>query len=104
MKRVLLNARLLGIVFLAMLVGGVYLTYAIFTKQFSDYEEVQLETSSIGNGSEPNLRTVTRSLASCGGKPPGWVIWVTPLTGIGSLICGAEMIVPSSVMAKYSPR
>ncbi len=48
MKRVLLNARLLGIVFLAMLVGGVYLTYAIFTKQFTDYEEVQLETSSIG--------------------------------------------------------
>lgn len=48
MKRVLLNARLLGIVFLAMLVGGVYLTYAIFTKQFTDYEEIQLETSSIG--------------------------------------------------------
>ncbi|WP_246142447.1 MCE family protein [Nocardioides rubriscoriae] len=48
MKRVLLNARLLGIVFLAMLVGGVYLTYAIFTKKFSDYDEVTLETSSIG--------------------------------------------------------
>ena len=48
MKRVLLNARLLGIVFLAMLVGGVYLTYAIFTKKFSDYEEVTLQTSSIG--------------------------------------------------------
>lgn len=47
-KRVLFNARLLGIVFLAMLVGGVYLTYAIFTKQFTDYEEVKLETSSIG--------------------------------------------------------
>ena len=46
--RVLLNARLLGIVFLAMLVGGVYLTYAIFTKKFSDYEEVTLQTSSIG--------------------------------------------------------
>lgn len=48
MKRVLLNARLLGIVFLAMLVGGVYLTYAIFTKQFTDYERVELQTSSIG--------------------------------------------------------
>ncbi|MFB9312878.1 MCE family protein [Nocardioides plantarum] len=48
MKRVLLNARLLGIVFLAMLVGGVYLTFAIFTKQFTDYDEVTLETSSIG--------------------------------------------------------
>ena len=48
MKRVLLNARLLGIVFLAMLVGSVYLTFAIFTKQFTDYDEVTLETSSIG--------------------------------------------------------
>ncbi|MDO9456330.1 MCE family protein [Nocardioides sp.] len=48
MKRALLNARLLGIVFLAMLVGGVYLTYAIFTKQFTDYEKITLETSSIG--------------------------------------------------------
>jgi phospholipid/cholesterol/gamma-HCH transport system substrate-binding protein len=48
MKNVLLNARLLGIVFLAMLVGGVYLTYAIFTKQFTDYERVELQTSSIG--------------------------------------------------------
>lgn len=48
MKSVLLNARVLGIVFLAMLVGAVYLTYAIFTKQFTDYDEVRLETSSIG--------------------------------------------------------
>ena len=48
MKRFLLHARVLGIVFLAMLVGGVYLTYAIFTKKFSEYDEVTLQTSSIG--------------------------------------------------------
>jgi phospholipid/cholesterol/gamma-HCH transport system substrate-binding protein len=47
-KRLLLNARLLGIVFLAMLIGSVYLTFAIFTKKFTDYDEVTLETSSIG--------------------------------------------------------
>jgi phospholipid/cholesterol/gamma-HCH transport system substrate-binding protein len=47
-KRLLLNARVLGIVFLAMLVGAVYLTFAIFTKQFTHYDEVTLETSSIG--------------------------------------------------------
>ncbi len=40
--------KMLGIVFLAMLVGGVYLTYAIFTKQFTEYDEVKLQTSKIG--------------------------------------------------------
>lgn len=47
-KQVLFNARVLGIVFLAMLVGGVWLTYAIFTKKFVSYDEVTLQTSSIG--------------------------------------------------------
>lgn len=48
MKKVLFNARLLGIVFLVMLVAGVWLTYAIFTKKFTQYDEVTLQTSSIG--------------------------------------------------------
>lgn len=48
MTRVLLHARVLGILFLALLVASVYLTYAIFTKKFADYDEVKLETSSIG--------------------------------------------------------
>jgi phospholipid/cholesterol/gamma-HCH transport system substrate-binding protein len=38
----------LGIVFLAMLLLGVYLTYGIFTKKFADYEELTLRTSKIG--------------------------------------------------------
>jgi phospholipid/cholesterol/gamma-HCH transport system substrate-binding protein len=38
----------LGIVFLALLLLGVWLTYAIFTKKFADYDEVTLQTSSIG--------------------------------------------------------
>jgi phospholipid/cholesterol/gamma-HCH transport system substrate-binding protein len=42
------NFKLLGVVFLAMLVGGVYLTYGIFTKKFTDYDEVTLQTSTIG--------------------------------------------------------
>lgn len=46
--RLLGGFKTLGIVFLAILVGLVYLTYAIFTKQFSSYEEVYLKTSSIG--------------------------------------------------------
>ncbi|MBM7508855.1 phospholipid/cholesterol/gamma-HCH transport system substrate-binding protein [Nocardioides salarius] len=45
---ILRQFKLLGIVFLAMLVGGAWLTYAIFTKKFVDYEEVTLQSSRIG--------------------------------------------------------
>ena len=40
--------KILGVIFLALLVGGVWLTYAIFTKQFTEYDEVTLETSTLG--------------------------------------------------------
>ncbi|MBS41680.1 MAG: virulence factor Mce [Nocardioides sp.] len=42
------HPRVLGTAFLALLVLSVYLTYAVFTKKFTDYEEVTLETSTIG--------------------------------------------------------
>jgi len=48
MSRILRFPKVLGIVFLAMLIGAVYLTYAIFDKKFVSYDEVSLETSSIG--------------------------------------------------------
>lgn len=48
LNRLLAMHKVLGIAFLALLVLGVYATYAIFTKQFVKYEEVTLETSSIG--------------------------------------------------------
>uniref|UniRef100_UPI003564527A MCE family protein n=1 Tax=Nocardioides sp. TaxID=35761 RepID=UPI003564527A len=40
--------KILGIVFLAMLMGGVYLTYGIFSKKWVDYERVTLQSSNIG--------------------------------------------------------
>ena len=40
--------KVLGVVFLCLLLAGVYLTYAIFTKKFTDYDEVTLQTSTIG--------------------------------------------------------
>ena len=40
--------KVLGICFLALLVFGVWLTNAIFTKKFTDYDTVTLESSSIG--------------------------------------------------------
>ncbi|MBZ5740530.1 MCE family protein [Nocardioides mangrovi] len=40
--------KLLGVVFLCLLLAGVYLTYAVFTKKFASYDKVTLETSTIG--------------------------------------------------------
>ncbi|GAA4739078.1 MCE family protein [Nocardioides endophyticus] len=40
--------KVMGIVFLCLLLAGVYLTYSIFTKKFTAYDEVKLQTSSIG--------------------------------------------------------
>ncbi len=46
--RILHHFRLLGLLFLCMLLAGVYLTYGIFSKKFVDYDRVTLQTSSIG--------------------------------------------------------
>ena len=48
MRKILFNPRLLGVVFIALLVLGTYLTYATFTKKFATYDTVTLETSTIG--------------------------------------------------------
>ena len=45
---ILRQTKLLGVIFLALLLVAVYLTYAIFTKKFAEYDEVTLRTSSIG--------------------------------------------------------
>ena len=42
------NHKVLGVIFLALLVVGVWFTYAIFNKKFTDYEKVKLQTSKIG--------------------------------------------------------
>lgn len=43
-----LDHKLLGVIFLALLLGGGYLTYGMFTKRFSSYDEVTLRASKIG--------------------------------------------------------
>jgi len=48
MNRILSAHKALGVVFVVLLLVGVWLTYATFTKKFTDYDEVTLETSSIG--------------------------------------------------------
>lgn len=48
MKRILGSHKLIGVVFLALIAGGIWLTGAIFTKQFTDYDKVTMEASSVG--------------------------------------------------------
>ncbi|WGX95983.1 MCE family protein [Nocardioides sp. L-11A] len=48
MNRILSAHKALGVVFVALLLLGVWLTYATFTKKFTDYDRVTLKTSSIG--------------------------------------------------------
>ncbi len=48
MNKVLAAHKVLGVVFVCLLLLGVWLTYATFTKKFADYEEVTLTTSNIG--------------------------------------------------------
>ena len=45
---VLRQRKALGVIFLALVVLAVYLTYATFTKKFADYDEVTVQTSNIG--------------------------------------------------------
>lgn len=42
------NHKVLGVGFLCLLLLGVWLTYAVFTKKFTEYDEVALKTSTIG--------------------------------------------------------
>ncbi len=42
------NNKVLGVVFLVLLLSGVWLSYGVFTKKFTDYDEVALKTSNIG--------------------------------------------------------
>ena len=48
MNRILAAHKVLGVVFVCLLLLGVWLTYATFTKKFVDYEKVTLTTSTVG--------------------------------------------------------
>jgi phospholipid/cholesterol/gamma-HCH transport system substrate-binding protein len=48
LNKALAAHKTLGVVFVCLLLLGVWLTYAVFTKKFADYDEVKLETTSVG--------------------------------------------------------
>ena len=43
-----MRTKTLGILFLALMLGAVWATYGVFTKQFTDYDEVTVKASKIG--------------------------------------------------------
>lgn len=44
----MVRLRLLGICFVALLLAGVWLTYAVFTQRFTSFEEITMKSSSVG--------------------------------------------------------
>ncbi|GAA1137080.1 MCE family protein [Nocardioides aquiterrae] len=46
--RLTASHKVLGIVFILILLAGIWFTYAVFTKKFTDYDQVKLQTSTIG--------------------------------------------------------
>ncbi|MCX6400296.1 MAG: MCE family protein [Propionibacteriales bacterium] len=48
MDKALSAHKTLGVIFVSLLLLGVWLTYAVFTKKFTEYDEVTLQTSTIG--------------------------------------------------------
>lgn len=48
MNKILAAHKALGVVFVCLLLLGVWLTYAVFTKKFADYDEVTMTTSNVG--------------------------------------------------------
>ena len=85
-----LNAshKVLGVAFVLILLAGVWFTYAVFTKKFADYDEVKLETSTIG------LQLPTRADVKIRGVIVGEVIDMKSDAGGAELTLG---LYPSKV-------
>ncbi len=82
MSRILGAHKILGAIFVTLLLVSVWLTYAIFTKKFADYEEVTLETSTIG------LQLPARADVKIRGVIVGEVLETKPVDGGAELTLG----------------
>ncbi|WP_241153824.1 MCE family protein [Nocardioides pantholopis] len=102
MSALVLRTRLLGIVFLAFVVGAVYLTYATFTKKFTDYDRVTLQTSSIG------LQLPTRADVKIRGVIVGEVLDFDTTAGGAELTLGIypdeRATIPANVTGAIVPK
>jgi len=97
------SPKILGVVFLVMVIGAVYLTYAIFDKKFVSYDEVTLESSSVG------LQLPERADVKVRGVIVGEVLDMEPRDGGGAkltlgLYPDKRDIVDADVTASILPK
>lgn len=99
-----LNAshKLLGVAFILILLAGVWFTYAVFSKKFTDYDEVKLETSNIG------LQLPSRADVKIRGVIVGEVLDFTANAGGAEVTLGIYPsqidTIPSNVTASILPK
>jgi phospholipid/cholesterol/gamma-HCH transport system substrate-binding protein len=99
-----LNAshKVLGVAFVLILLAGVWFTYAVFTKKFTDYDEVKLETSTIG------LQLPTRADVKIRGVIVGEVIGMKSDAGGAQLTLGLYPskidTIPANVTGSIVPK
>jgi phospholipid/cholesterol/gamma-HCH transport system substrate-binding protein len=99
---VLRNTKLVGLLFIALLLTGVWFTFAIFTKKFADYDEVSLETSSVG------LQLPERADVKMRGVIVGEVLDMSASNDGAELTLGLypsqTETIPSNVTARIEPK
>ncbi len=100
--KILSNHKVLGVAFLALLVLGVYATFAVFTKKYVDYDEVKLQTTSIG------LQLPSRADIKIRGVIVGEVLAADTMEGGAELTLGIfpeEMdTIPANVTGAIIPK
>ncbi|WAL65169.1 MCE family protein [Amycolatopsis cynarae] len=97
-----LRRRLLGLLLIAVLVGGVTLSIALYNQAFSSYVEVKLEAGEVGNQLSPQSDVKVRGLI------------VGSVKSISATERGAELtlaldpesakLIPSNVSARFIPK
>ncbi|MBK1784065.1 MCE family protein [Prauserella cavernicola] len=99
---VTLRRRLLGLLLIAVLVGGVYLSIAIYNKSFTKFVSVTLEAETIGNQLAENSDVKVRGLIV------GSVADISPTESGSQLTLHLDPqqapLVPSNVSARFLPK
>ncbi|PUA82559.1 MCE family protein [Nocardioides currus] len=98
----LTNHKVLGVVFLALLISGVLASYGVFTSKFASYDEVELKTSNIG------LQLPVRADVKIRGVIVGEVTDIRADTDGATLTLGLDPdmrdIVPANVTGSIVPK
>lgn len=102
MNRLLGSTKIIGLLFVALIAGSLWLTMAIFSKQFTDYDEVAMETSSVG------LQLPARADVKIRGVQVGEVLDMTATSHGAELTLGLYPdqvdTIPANVTARIEPK